>query len=328
MLRGPIIAIFACCIFLACDRRPESTNANAANPRTSAGSQPPSRPIEATQSALRDFVVRPDLRDEADPDTHLRIISAGPNITEIACALGLREQLVGRTRYCTHPPGIEQVPSIGALTDASVETVLGLHADVMLIPGASRDLVQRFGGFPIRIESLADTSIDDLFRSIDRLGELTRRPRSAAALREAVQAQLADVRRAHAKDLAVRYLLVTGTLSDPPSPPFVAGPGSFYAGLLSTVGHHNVMPDDARAFGSASLEYIVAVDPDVIIELDPDGSARPAGAADALAAWRKVGNLKAVAAGRVHVLTGPEHYLMGPRIATTFDQLCAALAPR
>ena len=33
-----------------------------------------------------------------------------PSSTEIACALGLRDQLVGRSHECDHPPGVERLP--------------------------------------------------------------------------------------------------------------------------------------------------------------------------------------------------------------------------
>jgi hypothetical protein len=64
----------------------------------------------------------------------------------------------------------------------------------------------------------------------------------------------------------------------------------------------------------------------VILELDPNGRARPDGDAQAREAWSKIGPLGAVASRRVHVLTGSQHYLLGPRIALTFRDICAAVA--
>jgi iron complex transport system substrate-binding protein len=47
-----------------------------------------------------------------------RIVTLLPAATEIACALGLREQLVGRSHCCDFPPGVEALP---ALTRARVD---------------------------------------------------------------------------------------------------------------------------------------------------------------------------------------------------------------
>lgn len=322
--RLTICAACLLCIFAGCKRA-------APNPPAATGVAATAHAPAATaaEPALRDYVLRPDLLEEQPPPPQLRILSAAPNVTEICCALGLRSSLVGRTRYCVYPPDVAALPSIGALTDVSTETVISLKPDLILIAGSSRELAERFSRLEIRLESLADTSLDDLFVAITRVGELTGRPRTAAALVGNLRAQLAAVAAAHRHDPPRRYLLVTGLLADPPAPPFVAGPGSFYSGLLQRVGHRNVMPDDSRAFGSASLEYLIAADPEVIIELDPDGQSRPGGNAAALRTWARVGDLAAVRNRRICVLTGPQHYLIGPRIAETFREMldCLAIAP-
>ncbi|MGH2770753.1 MAG: cobalamin-binding protein, partial [Actinomycetota bacterium] len=40
----------------------------------------------------------------------MRIVSLLPSATDIVCALGLEDHLVGRTHECDWPPGIEEVP--------------------------------------------------------------------------------------------------------------------------------------------------------------------------------------------------------------------------
>ncbi|MFN3705073.1 MAG: cobalamin-binding protein [Thermoflexales bacterium] len=40
----------------------------------------------------------------------MRIVSLLPSATEIVCALGLRDALVGRSHECDYPPDVEQVP--------------------------------------------------------------------------------------------------------------------------------------------------------------------------------------------------------------------------
>ena len=43
-----------------------------------------------------------------------RIVSLLPSTTEIACALGLQDQLVGRSHECDHPPGVAALPALTA----------------------------------------------------------------------------------------------------------------------------------------------------------------------------------------------------------------------
>ena len=51
----------------------------------------------------------------------MRIVSLLPAATEIACALGLRGSLVGRSHECDFPAGVESLP---ALTRARVDSSL------------------------------------------------------------------------------------------------------------------------------------------------------------------------------------------------------------
>lgn len=292
--------------------------------RAPSTTQPASVP--ANDPPLTDYVVAPPV-DETERDAPpLRLVSASPMVTEICCALGLRESLVGRTRYCEHPPGIERVASIGALSDTNVEALLALRSDLILVSGKSQAIADRLTSLKLRYESVPDASLDDLFAAIERIGAWTGRPRTAQRLTGLIRADIDAVTQRFARPGAGRVLLVTGVMPTPPRSAYVAGPGSFYAELLARAGWENVVPHDAAAFAPLSLEFILRSDPDAIVELDPDGAERPHGSEDALAAWSRVGPLRAVRERHLHVLVGGSHYLLGPRIAFTHRALCRALA--
>ncbi len=320
------LALSAC--LAGCDRGSAS---NAAVQRPPAPTSAPT--IAAADSArpagvltLPDRTRQPSIHPDEVGLPALRIVCAAPNVSEICCALGLRECIVARTRYCTHPPELASVADIGALVDVNAERLFQLHPDLIIVSGASRALTERLAPLGLRLESVPDSDLADLFAAIARIGRLCGRPRSAELLNADIRAQLDRVDTEFRGVSSARVLLLTGTLPDPPQPPFVAGRRSFYDELLRRAGHLNVAPEDAPAFGALSLEVILKLDPDVIVELDPDGHARPAGDADALRVWAEVGPLTAVRTRRVHVLTGPQHYLLGPRLAQTYSELCRALA--
>ncbi len=277
------------------------------------------------QSTLPDRVLKPQVAAEEINGPTRRIVAAAPNITEICCALGLAEQLVGRTRYCTYPPTIEGVRDIGSLVDANVETLHALRPDLILVAGTSRAMSERFAHAGLTVETLPDVTLGDLYTSVLRVGELAGRTKTARQLADGIRADLASVTERYRDVPPARVLLLIGTLAEPPTPPFVAGPGSFYDDLLRLAGHTNVAPEGGGAFAPLSLEVIANVDPDVIIELDADGTARPGGDEQALRVWRQLGDLRAVARRRVHVLTGAQHFVLGPRVAMTYEALCGAI---
>lgn len=63
-----------------------------------------------------------------------RIISLVPSITETLFVLGLRESIVGVTRYCTHPPTeVRQVEKVGGTKNPDIEKILALRPDLVIV---------------------------------------------------------------------------------------------------------------------------------------------------------------------------------------------------
>src|SRR3954467_13518107 len=81
----------------------------------------------------------------------LRIVSLSPNTTETLFALGVGDRVVGRSRYCDHPPEAARIPVVGGYVDASLEAILALHPD--LVVGArgpaGSALIDRLAGLGI-----------------------------------------------------------------------------------------------------------------------------------------------------------------------------------
>ena len=286
---------------------------------------PPTQP--AMPTALRDWVMHPPAaaaRDSAAPP--LRVLSAAPNVTEICYALGLGDRLVGRTRYCAHPPAVSEVPSMGDLYNVGVEVLLELEPELIVISGQSRSIRDRLERLSLAFLTLPDESIADLETGLRELGARTGRAEAAAELATGIRADLAAVAKRFEDVPARRVLIVLAPLSDPPTPPYVAGPGSFYDDLLVQAGHANMAVTAGRPFAPLSIEFIVQADPDVVIELVPDDTQRPGGDADARRVWGQLGRLSAVKNERVHVLRGHQHLILGPRVAHTFEALCRIIA--
>ncbi len=63
-----------------------------------------------------------------------RIVSLVPSLTEALFALGVGAKIVGRTRYCTQPPGVVgRIPKVGGTKKVAVQRVLGLEADLVAV---------------------------------------------------------------------------------------------------------------------------------------------------------------------------------------------------
>ncbi|MDH5579077.1 MAG: helical backbone metal receptor, partial [Betaproteobacteria bacterium] len=57
-----------------------------------------------------------------------RIVSLVPSLTELVCALGLGEALVGRTGFCVHPQDVvRRIPKVGGTKDVDLAKVRALE---------------------------------------------------------------------------------------------------------------------------------------------------------------------------------------------------------
>ncbi len=62
-----------------------------------------------------------------------RIVSLVPSLTEALFSFGVGDRIVGRTRYCTQPPGaVGRVAKVGGTKRVDVERVLGLEPDLVI----------------------------------------------------------------------------------------------------------------------------------------------------------------------------------------------------
>lgn len=64
----------------------------------------------------------------------VRIVSLVPSITELVCALGLHDNLVGRTGFCIHPSAlVRSIPKVGGTKDVDIEKVRALRPTHVIV---------------------------------------------------------------------------------------------------------------------------------------------------------------------------------------------------
>jgi ABC-type Fe3+-hydroxamate transport system substrate-binding protein len=86
----------------------------------------PEKPFDA----LIDASGTRHVRAEGD----VRIVSLVPSITELVCALGLHDNLVGRTGFCVHPSAVvRSIPKVGGTKDVDIEKVRALRPTHVIV---------------------------------------------------------------------------------------------------------------------------------------------------------------------------------------------------
>ena len=196
------------------------------------------------------------------PKPAQRIVSLAPSITESLFAIGAGEQVVGVTDYCTYPPAARRKPRVGGMINPSIETVVNLVPDLIILSmeGNVRQDFFRLTSLGVPVFVTNPRSIEGIYQSLRTLATLTGRVDSAeqviAALRRREDAVHARIQGA----TPVRTLLFVSL-----QPLMCAGSGTFLNELLHEAGAANLAERTSGTYPSYSRERVIANDPDVIL---------------------------------------------------------------
>ncbi len=195
------------------------------------------------------------VRFDAPPQ---RIVSLLPSLTETVCELGACARLVGVDRYSNWPAQVRQLPQVGGGLDPSIEAVVALRPDVVLMGSGSR-AAERLRALGLRVLVLEPKSGADVERVIGKLGVLLAVPdadRLAAAIRAGVAAAAQSVPRP-LRGQRVYFEANPG--------PYAAGPQSFIGEMLAALGLANIIGPELGPFPKINPEIVVRADPDLIM---------------------------------------------------------------
>ena len=191
-----------------------------------------------------------------------RVVTIAPSLTEMVRALGAGGTLVGVSRFDVDP-SVAKLPRVGGFVDPSVEAVVSLRPDLVLVqPGpGNRRPVEKLAELGIPVLLLPLHTVADTLAALREVGRALGRQKEAEALVSSLEATRARIReRARARP-SPRVLLVYGF-----EPLVVAGPGSFADELLRDAGATNVAADAGSAYPVYSLERAVRSKPDVVVD--------------------------------------------------------------
>lgn len=247
------------------------------------------------------------------PQEPRRIISLLPSFTETIFALGVGERVVGVDDFSDYPGEVVRLPRLGGEYDTQLERILALKPDLVLLSGDSR-AAAALASNGVNVFGASPRKLPDVFRVIERTGELVGRKAEAVALTARMRAALAELenRVKDAPRVSVYYEL------DPT--PYSVGPDSFIGVMIQKAGGQDIVPANLGDFPKLSPELVIAQNPSVIIGATlEEVRSRPG--------WSRIA---AVQSGRVSKWAAAEDHLMsrpGPRLAQALRALIAKLHP-
>lgn len=286
----------------------------------------------------------------------MRIASLLPSATEMVCALGLADALVGISHDCDHPPEIRGKP---VLSEAIVTTDLpsgtiearirgqvhkgksvyhldegqlaALRPDLILtqelcaVCAPSYNMVKQAAKVldaDTRIVSLEPEGLLDILDNVLLVGELTARPAQAEALVAALRGRIERVR-AQAAHLPRPRVACIEWLE-----PLYVG-GHWVPEMVEIAGGRDVLGRSREPSFVVEWDQIVAAEPDVIVIM-PCGFDVPRTRDELHLLTRRPGwmDLPAVRDGRVYLTDASSYFNRpGPRIVTGLEILAKILHP-
>ena len=194
-----------------------------------------------------------------------RIVSLTPSNTEILCALGLVENIVGVDSSSDYPEAVSQMEVVGDYSGPNMEAIIVAEPDVVFASTyLSEEQLAAFETAEIPVVCSQVDSYEAIPEGIRLVAEAVggdAEPVIAAMEAEKDEALAAVV--AREEPLKVYFCLGFGEYGD-----YSAGPGTFIDSLITLAGGVNVVTDPANPWPSYSLEQLVLDDPDVILISD------------------------------------------------------------
>ena len=279
----------------------------------------------------------------------MRIVSLIASSTEIVCALGFEEQLVGRSHECDFPPSVKRLPvctepkfptdGSSYEIDQRVKAILQEGLSVYRVKG---DLLRELAPDIIitqsqcevcavslkdveqavcevlpsrpRIVSLEPNALDDVWRDIARVAEALEAPAVGAQLVRTLQAQMAKIA-AQTRTLGHPTVACVEWIE-----PMMAA-GNWMPELVEMAGGRNLFGEAGKHAPWMTFDQLCARDPDVIVVLPCGYDLKKTREEMRAVDWTKL-------RGRIALADGNQFFNRpGPRLADSLEILAEILHP-
>jgi iron complex transport system substrate-binding protein len=108
---------------------------------------------------------------------------------------------------------------------------------------------------------------------------------------------------------------------------YVAGRDGFYDRIIELAGGTNAYAREVPRYPQVSVEGLLGLAPDVIVDLVPDMAEKNLTRRQVRAEWEVLTELEAVRNRRVHILTGDYVEVPGPRFVKLLEDVARVVHP-
>ena len=268
----------------------------------------------------------PPAEPRALPETPpQRIIATLPSITEVLFDMGLGDRIIAVSSYTKYPPETAAIEKIGGHYDLNREKIISLKPDLLILPAEDELLRKSLQPFSIPVLTVEHHTLTGVLDSYLVMGEL---------FGEDILTTARQKRQELSDRLNEWEARTPGTQGRTPIPTlisiersrgtgriqylFVAGADSFLSEVVAKAGGKNAAASVELSAYQISAEGVIHLAPEVIIDLQVDGT----DTAQNLSDWQSLGNsVPAVRNNRILVLTDDFASIPGPRTPILIEMI-------
>lgn len=237
----------------------------------------------------------------------LRILSLAPSITNMVCALGRQDNLVGVTRFCKYPNmDKKKIPTTGGYLDFNLEEALRLAPNLVILGKENTKVKEAFDNVSVEVCSVGIDTFGGITETISIMGNALGEKDRAKELVDTFNNEcksVSDRCREYNEHPKVLICLGRDYGTEQMGNIYLAGNVSIYEGALKVCNARNAVNDNLVDNPVISLEGVTTLNPDVIIDITPGESQLKVSDRQIVADWNVLPNVSAVKNKRVYVLS-------------------------
>lgn len=244
-----------------------------------------------------------------------RVVSMAPAITELLFAIGAGARIKGITKYCNYPKETSKIKQIGGFYDPNFEAILGINPDLVILLPSHKDQRLHFQKLRMPTYTVDLNSLTGIISSVIALGQIFEKEIQAGFIvRQFQQAMINEAVNVTSSKKRVMLVINRDVNNHNLQDIYIAGKGDFYDEIIDMSGGSNVFDKSYPKYPKLSQEGILALNPDVIIELIPETMSIKRALDDIHQDWKQLAGVTAIKNNATYQLTGDYLVIPGPRI--------------
>jgi len=246
-----------------------------------------------------------------------RIVSLAPHLTELLYAAGAGSRLVGAVEFSDFPAAARALPQVGSDARIDLEAVLALRPDLVVAwPNAgSLRAVERLAQLGLPVFRSEPRELDDVARTLQRLGRLAGSQAQAESAAAAFRARAAALEKRYAAQRKVRVFYQIWD-----RPLLTVNGDHIISKVITLCGGENVFAGLPLLVPEVDREAVLRANPEAIVA-SGSNDAQP----QWLEMWRQFPGLAAAARGQLYAIPADLIQRQTPRILDGAERLCGRL---